>query len=116
ICPAMQQVDAHRLLQPDACFDAALSAHLLEHVSSPQQVVAELARVLRPGAPLLIVATRGGLADRLIRLKWRHVSIAGEELIAWMSAARLENIATFDIGNALSPVRWLSRAFVGRKS
>jgi demethylmenaquinone methyltransferase/2-methoxy-6-polyprenyl-1,4-benzoquinol methylase len=116
ICPRMQRADAHLLMLPDACFDAALSAHMLEHVSSPRQAIAELARVLRPGAPLLIIAARGGLADRLIRLKWRHVPIADEQLIAWMSAARVANIAAFDVGDALSPARWLSRAFVGRKS
>jgi hypothetical protein len=75
-----------------------------------------MARVLRPGAPLVVVASRAGLADWFIGFKWRHVPIAPEQLIGWMRAARLENIAVFDIGDALSPSRRLSRAFVGRKA
>ncbi|HEU0202342.1 MAG TPA: class I SAM-dependent methyltransferase [Burkholderiaceae bacterium] len=108
--------DAHRLAQGDGSFDAAVTAHMLEHLACPREAIAEMARVLRPGAPLVIVMTRGGLADALVRLKWRHARIAGAQLIAWMRAVRLENIAAHDIGDALSPARWLSRVFVGRKS
>ncbi|MGD9883190.1 MAG: class I SAM-dependent methyltransferase, partial [Reyranella sp.] len=88
IASEMHCVDAHRLAQDDASFDAAVSAHILEHLVHPQQAIAEMARVLRPGAPLVIVATRDGLTDRLIRLKWRHAHIVAEQPIAWMRAAR----------------------------
>src|SRR5215813_129437 len=108
----MQCADAQRLPQPDASFDAGVSAHMLEHLARPDQAINEMGRVLRPGAPLVIIVTRGSLANALIRLKCRHVLIASDQLIAWMRAAHVENIAGFDVGDALSPAHWLSSAFV----
>lgn len=40
----------------DASFDAALNIVTLEHVPDPARVLAEIARVLKPGAPLLLIA------------------------------------------------------------
>ena len=37
------------------CFDAAIHIVTLEHVPEPKQVLSEIARCLRPGAPLLAV-------------------------------------------------------------
>lgn len=111
----LRRADARRLPQPDASFDAVISAHMLEHLARPEEAVDEMARVLRPGAPLVIVATRGNLADQLVRLKWRHVPIGRERLISSMRRAGLEDIGVHEIGKALSPPHWLSRAFIGRR-
>ena len=116
VAARMQRADAHRLAQPDASFDACISAHMLEHLARPEQAIGEMARVLRPGAPLVLIATRGTLADKLIRLKWRHEPIAPERLIQWMRTAQIENIVCCTIGDAWSPARFLSRAFIGRMS
>ncbi len=56
-----------RLLQADACalpirdesLDAALSANLLEHVADDVRALAELRRVLRPGARAVVVVPSG---------------------------------------------------------
>lgn len=40
----------------DATFDAAISIVTLEHVCQPAQVIVEMARVLKPGGKLLLVA------------------------------------------------------------
>lgn len=47
--------DLARLPLRDATFDAALNIVTLEHVKEPAAVLRELARVLKPGARLLIV-------------------------------------------------------------
>ena len=47
--------DALRLPFGDASFDGATSFAVFEHVADPWQAVAELRRVLKPGAPVLIV-------------------------------------------------------------
>ncbi len=47
--------DLSALPFPDAAFDAAINIVTLEHVRHPHRVVAELARVLRPGGRLLLI-------------------------------------------------------------
>jgi SAM-dependent methyltransferase len=46
--------DARRLELPDASFDAAVCAEVLEHLDDDRAALAELARVLRPGGLLLV--------------------------------------------------------------
>jgi SAM-dependent methyltransferase len=48
--------DLTRLPFADASFDVVLCTEVLEHVSEPQQVVSEIARVLRPGGALYVAA------------------------------------------------------------
>jgi SAM-dependent methyltransferase len=47
--------DLAQLPVRDAAFDAALNIVTLEHVREPQRVLQEIARVMKPGARLLIV-------------------------------------------------------------
>lgn len=84
--------DLTRLPFRDGSFDAALNIVTLEHLAEPAAALAELARVLRPGAPLLIVAphewevhqaphdyfryTRHGLELLLRRAGFSHPDIA----------------------------------------
>ena len=46
--------DAHHLPVEDACADTLICTEVLEHVADPQQVVAELSRILRPGGHLIL--------------------------------------------------------------
>lgn len=48
--------DLSRLPFRDGSFDAALNVVVLEHTRDPQAVINEIARVLRPGGRLLLVA------------------------------------------------------------
>jgi SAM-dependent methyltransferase len=48
--------DLTRLPLPDESFDAMVNVVVLEHTRQPDRVVAELARALRPGGRLLLVA------------------------------------------------------------
>ena len=45
--------DAHAMPIDDERFDGALAISVLEHVDDPYQVVREIYRVLKPGAPVL---------------------------------------------------------------
>lgn len=48
--------DLEQLPFRDGCFDAALNIVTLEHLRRPQEALREIARVLRPGARMLLVA------------------------------------------------------------
>jgi len=43
---------------PDACFDGVVAAEVLEHVPDDARVMAELARVLRPGGVIAVTVPR----------------------------------------------------------
>lgn len=51
---ALQREDATRLSFESAAFDGAFLCWILEHVGDPLQVLSEVRRVLRPGAPIVI--------------------------------------------------------------
>jgi SAM-dependent methyltransferase len=74
------RADAARLPCADASVDAALGVHVFHLIPAWRDVLAELARVLRPGAPLL----HGGDAQRLEDLwsGWR----------GWMEALGVRDV------------------------
>lgn len=59
---------------PDNYFDVATASELLEHLSDPQEVLQEIARVLRPGGLLWLTTPNGrGVSAQLLGLKWSMV-------------------------------------------
>lgn len=62
--------DVRTLPFEDGAFDAALSAHMLEHFANPAVALTELFRVLQPGAPLFVMVTRQGLGGLWIKRSW----------------------------------------------
>jgi phosphatidylethanolamine/phosphatidyl-N-methylethanolamine N-methyltransferase len=51
----LRQMDARHLDFPDASFDTVVAMHLISVVPDPEQVMAEMARVCRPGGQILLV-------------------------------------------------------------
>ena len=111
----LRHADARRLPFPDATFDLVVSAHMLEHLDEPEAALREMARVLRPGAPLVIVAARGGLANGMIRLKWRHVPLSRWDLARRIELSGFRHVRTAPIGPLLRPAYWLSRVHLAVK-
>ena len=62
--------DLTRLPYPDACFDAAVCGWVIEHLPDPTPGLRELARVLRPGGKLLLLATEGTITGALCKWLW----------------------------------------------
>lgn len=54
------RVDATRLDVGPEAFDAAFLCWILEHVGNPAQVLSEVRRVLRPGAPIVCTEVQNG--------------------------------------------------------
>jgi phosphatidylethanolamine/phosphatidyl-N-methylethanolamine N-methyltransferase len=51
---ALRRRDARKLAFPDASFDTVAAMHVLSVVPEPERVMAEIARVLRPGGQVVI--------------------------------------------------------------
>jgi SAM-dependent methyltransferase len=102
------QADACELPLRDASLDAALSANLLEHLPDDVAALAELRRVLRPGAPAVVVVPAGPRAydyyDRFLghERRYEHGELAGKA-----HAVGLEVSRDIHLGSLLYPPFWL---------
>ncbi len=63
---AAARADLGRLPFRDGVFDIAISSHVAEHLTEPERVFGELARVLKPGGRLLILTPN----------RWHYVTIS----------------------------------------
>jgi len=68
-----EEGDAEQLPYPDATFDAVVTMFGAMFAPQPERVVAECARVLKPGGLLAMANwTPGGLAGRMLQVTSRH--------------------------------------------
>jgi demethylmenaquinone methyltransferase/2-methoxy-6-polyprenyl-1,4-benzoquinol methylase len=107
------QSDVNTLPFADHSFDGVICAHTLEHLSNPIQGLQEMVRVLRPGAPLILVVTQSGLLGWLIQWHWGNRCFNREELPTLMNTAGLTHLqfVSFPVGLA----RFTSIAYIGFK-
>lgn len=101
---AVRLADMYRLPFAAASFDIAVLQMVLHHADDPTQVLAEAARILRPGGKLLVVDlaphTR---ADMSARLAHRHPGFADDEMAAMLRAADLRAAPAIRIHSTLVP-------------
>jgi SAM-dependent methyltransferase len=62
--------DLTRLPYPDAYFDAVICGWVLEHLPDPRPGLEELARVMRPGAKMLLLVTEDTVQGSLCSRMW----------------------------------------------
>jgi len=68
--------DIRELKLGTASFDAVVMWHVLEHTAQPEETLAEVARLLRPGGVFLCAVPNFGSAEaRFARDKWFHLDV-----------------------------------------
>ncbi len=68
--------DVRELKFESASFDAVVMWHVLEHTPQPEQTLAEVARLLRPGGVFLCAVPNFGSTEaRFARDKWFHLDV-----------------------------------------
>jgi SAM-dependent methyltransferase len=88
--------------------DGAVSANLLEHVPDDRRALAELHRVLRPGARGVLVVPAGpGTYDYYDRFLGHERRYARGELAGKARAVGLEVVEDLHLGSLLYPAFWL---------
>jgi SAM-dependent methyltransferase len=102
------QADVCRLPLGDRSVDAVVSANLLEHVPDDGRALAEIHRVLRPGARAVLVVPAGpntyDYYDRYLHHQRRY---ARHELASRAARAGLEVVEDFHLGWSMYPAFWL---------
>lgn len=103
---ALRCGDLRRLPYEDATFDLVMAGHVLEHLPDPRTAVHELVRVLRPGAPLLVLATRRSLLGTLVHLRWRTHQVREDDVRRWFADSGVSALDIVDVNGA----GWLRHA------
>jgi SAM-dependent methyltransferase len=110
------RADVCALPLEDACVDAVVSANVLEHVRDDEQALAEVFRILRPGARAVIVVpidpSSYNYFDRVLGHERRY---ARGELARKARKAGLEVREDICLGAPLYPGFWLGKRYYQRR-
>jgi ArsR family transcriptional regulator len=103
--------DMYQMPLPDASFDAAIIHQVLHYSDRPDAVIAEAARVLRPGGGVVIVDFAPHALEFLRdEHAHRRLGFADEDMDAWCRAAGLELGQPHRLkGDPLTVVIWTAR-------
>jgi len=116
-----REASGENLPFPDASFDLVYCCDVLEHVADLERVIAEAARVLKPGAPYVFDTINRTPVSRLVMIKlfqeWRSTAFMPPALHDWnqfikpaelregLERAGLRSVEMVGLKPAANPVR-----------
>ena len=86
----LREMDARELDFPDASFDTVAAMHVLSVVPEPERVMAEIARVLRPGGQVVI--TNHFRHERGVWAGLARAAAPLENLLGWHSDFEIRTV------------------------
>jgi phosphatidylethanolamine/phosphatidyl-N-methylethanolamine N-methyltransferase len=86
----LHQMDARQIAFPDASFDHVAAMHIMSVVPEPERVLAEMARVVRPGGSVMIANHFAGRAEGWTFAERLAAPLAN--LLGWHSDFALERV------------------------
>jgi demethylmenaquinone methyltransferase/2-methoxy-6-polyprenyl-1,4-benzoquinol methylase len=114
VCATLYQQAVEQLPFAEQSFDLVMSAHMLEYVASPAQAIAALVRLLKPGAPLVMVVSKPHWLTALLQLRWRYRAFPPATLCALLGAAGVQAVRCYPLHHGAP--RRMSMAYVGFKA
>lgn len=121
--PDVTYYDGVKIPFPDACFDAAICIEVLEHTVTPEELVSEIARILKTGAPLLLTVP---WSARRHHIPYDFHRFTRERLELLLQAQGFDQIVVRERGNdigviankmviltiqLIKPARWFDRSW-----
>jgi len=97
--------DAHALPFVDECFDGIISMNAFEHYHNPNQVAAELLRVLRPGGWLVV---QTAFLQPEHEYPWHFYNATSEGIKLWFQNFIIDDICISENFNPLYALSWLA--------
>lgn len=92
LAPELRQADILTMPFADASFDAAMAAHVIEHLPDPQLALKEMVRVLKPGGMFFLCTVRRSGFGALIQMRWRTWAISELQGISWLRTCNLDDV------------------------
>jgi demethylmenaquinone methyltransferase/2-methoxy-6-polyprenyl-1,4-benzoquinol methylase len=111
----LQRRDIRELPFDDSRFALVMCAHALEHLPDPEAGLREMLRVLRPGALLLLIATRRGVLGACVHLRWRNACLSPSAMERMAAGVGLTRVRVFPLAGAPRGCGGSSLVLVGRK-
>ena len=108
------QADLASLPFADHSFDVVLVAHVLEHLSAPDHVLAELYRVLKPGGVLIACITRRSWMGLFVQMLWRTHRVDTALARHWLRRAGFAEVRAMSLKKDQAARKW-SSGYVARK-
>lgn len=104
---SVRLADMYRLPLPESSFDIAVMQMVLHYAEEPQGVLAEVARVLRPGGRLIVIdLAKHGRDDLLSRLAHRWLGFTDDGMRALLAGAGMEQGEPYTIDGPLTVRLW----------
>lgn len=108
--------DICRLPYDNGTFDLVMSAHVAEHCRFPDEAVAELARVLKPGGTLILVTSRANVVNAAHGWRWRFRPVPSAALLSCLERVGMVRVQRRCLGCRLGLPARLSEAYLGTAS
>jgi ubiquinone/menaquinone biosynthesis C-methylase UbiE len=99
---------------PDAHFDYVITAHVLEHLPDATAGLNEMMRVLKPGRPFLVLATRPCPITRLLSLRWNFAALPEHTMRKQLAHANATLTDDFFLAQPLQ-FAYMTRVYLGHR-
>lgn len=101
--PHLLRADARALPIGDSQMDAVICGLVLDHLGEASAALGELARVARPGAPVVVVTTRPLAPDLPFRIMFRYRRLRPDAVERAMATAGLRDVRRHSLTGLARP-------------